>query len=607
MGLGVVDGPMAKKEASHVEQLRATLRIQMLATAFTLACLVALVVFAHAFVLRGFVSNPYLNGLIVSVFLLGIFHSVRRLVSVRNDATAFSALEEAYEDARKERTETIQDPYWRHYRAMRPGIVFKIPSSIGHMFEVAHDELLRTRNLKISAGTLQTVAEAIEARHAEQRSLVSYLAGLLVFLGLIGTFIGLMDMVGSVGNIITSLNTSGGDANATMQRLFTDLRVPLDGMALGFSSSLFGLFGSLVIGVLNRFSGRAVTALKNAFEAWLSNIAHLEGGKGTGDVADLARLITDNLMGGGPGENSGRGGGGNAPVSDVGMIAGMAQGFSRMNQGIETLAGLMPRMIDHQSEQTSLLKAMLMGVDRLVGEVTEMREASLATVSGINTTNEHQQEIINLTRITESRLTSGFNGMAHIMEVTGQAYLDGLRRLTAENYETNARLAKLLDVKAAGDRITEIAGSIESKVRTGMGTISGSLERTATVIEHSMQRMATEQAELRQVIIDQRGVGGGNVGISPEFEDKLTNGFSEMSRSIETIFATFSTVMTRGLVQQSAQGGDAAMPSAMAVQGHTVLPEHEPKKPARVEIDHDEMRRRLYNAAAANLRSGSNG
>jgi hypothetical protein len=391
-----------------------------------------------------------------------------------------------------------------------------------------------------------------------------------------------------------------------MQRLFHDLRVPLDGMAIGFSSSLFGLFGSLVIGVLNRFSGRAAGGLKNAFEGWLSSIAHLEGGKGTGDVSDLARLITDNLMGNGPAEG-GKGGGGSAPVSDVGMIAGMAQGFSRMNQGIETLAGLMPRMIEQQAEQVAIMKAMLGGIDRMSVELNDMRDSTVSVASSVSASNEMQQEMINLTRITETRLTSGFNGMAHIMEVTGQAYLDGLRRLTAENYETNARLAKLLDVKAAGDRITEIAGSIESKVRTGMGTISGALERTASVIETSMQKMSNEQAELRQVIVEQRAAGGGQVGISPEFEDKLTQGFTDMSRSIEAIFTTFSTVLSRNLIQQSAQNGEAVVASPLAVQGSTSIPEHEPKKAGRVDIDHDEMRRRLYSAAVANLRSGSTG
>jgi len=78
--------------------------------------------------------------------------------------------------------------------------------------------------------------------------------------------------------------------------------------------------------------------------------------------------------------------------------------------------------------------------------------------------------------------------MAHVMEVTAQAYLDGLRRLTAE-IQTNARLAKLLDVKAAGDRITEIAVGIESEVKNGFGGLASVLERTAMSIDSSMQRV----------------------------------------------------------------------------------------------------------------------
>ncbi len=95
-------------------------------------------------------------------------------------------------------------------------------------------------------------------------------------------------------------------------------------------------------------------------------------------MSDLARLITDNLMG-----NPAEKGGGPvaAPVSDVGMIAGMAQGFARMNQGIETLAGLMPKLIEMQAEQLTLTRSMLQGVDRLTQETTEMREASLGVAS----------------------------------------------------------------------------------------------------------------------------------------------------------------------------------------------------------------------------------
>ncbi len=282
----------------------------------------------------------------------------------------------------------------------------------------------------------------------------------------------------------------------------------------------------------------------------------------------------------------------------------MAQGFGRMNQGMETVAQLLPRMMEMQAENAAMMKALLAGVDRMVADSGETREQMMQMVIAQGTQSEFMQELINLTRNTETRLTSGFNGMSHIMEVTGQAYLDGLRRLTAENYETNARLAKLLDVKAAGDRITEIAVGIESKVKNGFGGLASALERTAMSIDSSMQRMAAEQSELKQAL-SQRGGGGGGAGgevtMSADFEKRLTEGFAEISRSFETVFAAYSTILNRAMVQQAMGAGEAGGPGAVAMPagGAAALPEHEPRPAAKPEadVDHEELRRRLYAAA----------
>ncbi|MGL5363824.1 MAG: hypothetical protein ACRDBH_13165 [Bosea sp. (in: a-proteobacteria)] len=579
----------------------------MIRMVVVMAALGVLVAFAGHFVWMGIASNIYLNGGIIAVFLFGCGLAFRRVLLIRNDATAFSALQEAFEDARKERTEAIDDPYWRHYRSMEPGVVFGSPKSIGHMFELAYDELLRAKNLNISVATLQNVINGIEVRLSDERSQVNYLTGLLIFLGLIGTFIGLMEMVGSVGNIIAGLNSVGGPSNDTMKRLLTDLQVPLTGMATGFSSSLFGLFGSLVLGLLSRFGSAALNTLKDEFSGWLAGVSHLESGRG-GDTTDLARLIADNLTGaGGSSEGGGRGGAGGAPgaITDVGVVATMAQGFGRMNQGMDTVGQLLPRMIEMQAEQAAMMKALLMGVDKMVADSGEMRESMGALVIAQGTNAEYLQELINLQRTTETRLTSGFNGMAHIMEVTGQAYLDGLRRLTSENYETNARLAKLLDVKAAGDRITEIAVGIESKVKNGFGGLASVLERTAMSIDTSMQRVAIEQGELKEILASRGGGGGDNVGMSPEFEQRLTAGFSEISRSFETVFAAYSTIVNRSLVQQAMGTGETGPATvAMPASSGAALPEHENRGSVKAEgeIDHDELRRKLY-AAAMNRQS----
>ncbi len=588
----------ARPAPPRQDNLRRSIRTQLTRMCVVMAGLVALVIFAGHFVWSGIAANVYLNSTIIGVFLFGAALAFRRVLLIRNDATAFVALQEAFDDARKERTETINDPYWRHYRCMDPGTVFGRPKSIGHMFELAYDELLRAKSLNITVNTLQNIINGIEARLVDERSQVNYLTGLLIFLGLIGTFIGLMEMVGSVGNIIAGLSNVGGASGDAMKKLLVNLQVPLTGMATGFSSSLFGLFGSLVLGILSRFGSQALNELKDEFGGWLAGVSHLDNGRG-GDTGDLARLIADNLTGTAGGDGSGKGGsGGSSAISDVGVVATMAQGFGRMNQGMDAVGQLLPRMMELQAEQAAMMKALLVGVDRMVADSGEVREHLGALVIANGTNAEYMQELINLQRTTETRLTSGFNGMAHIMEVTGQAYLDGLRRLTAENYETNARLAKLLDVKAAGDRITEIAVGIESKVKNGFGGLSSVLERTAMSIDSSMQKVAAEQGELKQLLASRGGGGGENVGMSPEFEKRLSDGFSEISRSFETVFAAYSTIVNRSLVQQ-AMGEGGAAPVAMPASGGVALPEHESRaqpKPEN-EIDHEELRRKLYSAA----------
>jgi hypothetical protein len=470
------------------------------------------------------------------------------------------------------------------------------------MFDLAYDELLRAKSLSISVATLQNIVTGIEQRLADERSQVNYLAGLLIFLGLIGTFIGLMEMVASVGDIIGGLGNNAGPANDAMKKLLTNLQVPLTGMATGFSSSLFGLFGSLVIGILSRFGSHALNILKDEFSGWLAGISHLDSGGRGGDTTELARLIADNMTGGGGGGGAGGRGGAQGSISDVGVVATMAQGFGRMNQGMESVAQLLPRMLELQANHQEMMKVMLGAVAKIASEAGETREQIGMLVAAQNTNAEYMQELINLQRTTESRLTSGFNGMAHIMEVTGQAYLDGLRRLTSENYETNARLAKLLDVKAAGDRITEIAVGIEGKVKNGFGGLAGALERTALSIETSMQRLAQDQAELKEAI-KQGGVGGNaQVGLSKDFEERLSSGFSEISRSFETVFAAYSTIVNRAMVQNALGAGEEGGPATVAMPlaaGGAALPEHErrPAQKPEVEVDHEALRQKLLSAA----------
>ncbi len=319
--------------------------------------------------------------------------------------------------------------------------------------------------------------------------------GLLVFLGLIGTFIGLMEMVGSVGGVIGKLNSSAtsGNSTAAMNGLLTSLEQPLRGMATGFSSSLFGLFGSLVLGLLTRIGAVASNALKHAFETWLASVTQLDGA-GRDDAGQLARLVAENML------NPGAPGGGTAQatssgITDVGIVATMANGFGRTNSSIEKIAEMVPRMMEVQAEQIGLLRALATSVERLAGDSGEdprsSRDPGRRTDdhTGIHAGNDRAEPLDRDT--ADQRLQR--HGACH------GGHRSGLSRrpaaLTSGELRDHARLAKLLDVKAAGDRITEIAVGIESKIKNGMGSLVTSLERTAVTIESSMQRFANEQAE----------------------------------------------------------------------------------------------------------------
>jgi hypothetical protein len=122
----------------------------------------------------------------------------------------------------------------------------------------------------LSIATTRSLLDSVGARLDEGREIVRYLAGLLVFLGLLGTFWGLIETVGSVGRIISSLRT-GQDAAVLFDELKNALSGPLQGMGLSFSASLFGLAGSLIVGFLDLQAGQAQSRFYTELEDWLAS------------------------------------------------------------------------------------------------------------------------------------------------------------------------------------------------------------------------------------------------------------------------------------------------------------------------------------------------
>jgi hypothetical protein len=153
---------------SGQSQIETVLKQQMLKILGSLLALALLVGWAHEFVWSGIRSNIYLNGTIILVFLFGVSLVLRSIWALRNEDVAFSALQEAFEDSRQERVQGERDPYWRHQRGLKPGRVFGRPVVLGHMFEITYDELIRSKDIRISVSTMQNIVQGIDTKLGEQ-------------------------------------------------------------------------------------------------------------------------------------------------------------------------------------------------------------------------------------------------------------------------------------------------------------------------------------------------------------------------------------------------------------------------------------------------------
>jgi len=168
----------------------------------------------------------------------------------------------------------------KKFRTGDPGISTVAPPTLLSPLAKHLEEIHRDR-FRLSAGSLSTVLDGIRGHLDEAREISKYMIGLLVFLGLLGTFWGLLQTIGTVGQVISGLEVGTGDYAQLFDRLKQGLENPLQGMGTAFSSSLFGLGGSLVLGFIDIQAGHAQNRFFNEMEEWLSGVTRLV------DVDDL--------------------------------------------------------------------------------------------------------------------------------------------------------------------------------------------------------------------------------------------------------------------------------------------------------------------------------
>jgi len=274
-----------------------------------------------------FMANPGLNALIIGVLLIGIVLSARQVIRLYPEIAWVNG-----------------------FRLADPGLaVDRAPVLLAPMAAILGS---RVGRMAMSAQLMRGILDSIATRLDEARDISRYMTGLLVFLGLLGTFWGLIETVGSVGGVIQGLK-SGGDAATMFDSLREGLAAPLSGMGISFSSSLFGLAGSLVLGFLDLQSSQAQNRFYTELEDWLSTTVYDQAGEpvGAAGMATEVRTALERLK-----DAVNETGGSKAATSAMSNLAEAIQGLVHH---MRTEQQMIRDWVDSQAEQQREIKKLL--------------------------------------------------------------------------------------------------------------------------------------------------------------------------------------------------------------------------------------------------------
>ncbi|AXK81053.1 flagellar motor protein MotA [Pseudolabrys taiwanensis] len=275
-----------------------------------------------------FMANPGLNALILGVLAIGIILALRQVLRLYPEIA-----------------------WVNNFRLADPGLaVERPPVLLAPMAAILGSRVGRTA---ISSQLMRGILDSIATRLDEARDISRYMTGLLVFLGLLGTFWGLIETVSSVGNVIQGLK-AGGDAAGMFDTLREGLAAPLGGMGISFSSSLFGLAGSLVLGFLDLQSSQAQNRFYTELEDWLSTTVYdhsAEPGAGGVGVTAEVRGAIDRLR-----EAVDQAGSGKAASAAMANLAEAIQGLVHHMRNEQQM---IRDWVDGQAEQQREIKKLL--------------------------------------------------------------------------------------------------------------------------------------------------------------------------------------------------------------------------------------------------------
>ncbi|HEX3859222.1 MAG TPA: flagellar motor protein MotA [Pseudolabrys sp.] len=294
---------------------------------FVVLC--ALVAFLlHKQIEVAFMANPGLNALIIGVLLIGTVLCLRQVVRLYPEIS-----------------------WVNNFRLADPGLaVDRAPVLLAPMAAILGGRMGR---MAMSAQLMRGILDSIATRLDESRDISRYMTGLLVFLGLLGTFWGLIETVGSVGNVIQGLKP-GGDAGTMFDSLREGLAAPLSGMGISFSSSLFGLAGSLVLGFLDLQASQAQNRFYTELEDWLSTTVYDQ----TAEPAVGGAAMSGELRGAIERLRDAMSEGGSSKASTTAM-ANLAEAIQGLVHHMRTEQQMIRDWVDGQADQQREIKRLL--------------------------------------------------------------------------------------------------------------------------------------------------------------------------------------------------------------------------------------------------------
>ena len=296
---------------------------------FLVLCALLLVVL-YKQIITAFFANPGLNALIGAVLLIGIILSFRQVIRLYPEVA-----------------------WVNNFRIADPGIAVERqrPRLLAPMAAILGGE--RTGRMTITQQTMRHLLDSIATRLDEARDISRYMTGLLVFLGLLGTFWGLIETVGSVGKVIDGLKV-GGDAGALFDTLKEGLAAPLGGMGISFSSSLFGLAGSLILGFLDLQSSQAQNRFYTDLEDWLaSTVRGYSAEAAGGDLQTAIERLRATMEEGGGGSRG-----------TTAAMANLAEAIQGLVAHMRSEQQMIREWADGQGEQNREIKKLLERIAR---------------------------------------------------------------------------------------------------------------------------------------------------------------------------------------------------------------------------------------------------